>query len=64
VTENDTTLPKAAPDSRAVFVPTAARLRMLWVSPGTVLDIALVITVRLGTRRQEAFGSSLVDPRA
>ena len=37
---------------------------MLWMSPSTVLNIALVITVRLGARRQEAFGSSLVDPRA
>jgi hypothetical protein len=37
---------------------------MLRMSPGTVFNIALVITVRLGARRQEAFGSSLVDPRA
>ena len=62
--ENDITLPKAAPDSPGVFLPTAPRLRVLWMSLSTVLNIALVITVRLGARRQEAFGSSLVDPRA
>jgi hypothetical protein len=34
---------------------------MLWVSPGTVLNIALVSTLLLGAHRQETVGSSLVD---
>jgi hypothetical protein len=57
--ENELTLPKAAPDSAAVFVPSAARLRMLRMSPRAVLNFTLVSTLRLGARRQKAFGSSL-----
>jgi hypothetical protein len=32
---------------------------MLWMSRRAVLNLALVSTLRLGARRQEAFGTSL-----
>jgi hypothetical protein len=59
ITQNELTLPKAAPDSPSVFLPSAPRLRLLWMSPGAVLNLALVSALRLGARRQETFGSSL-----
>jgi hypothetical protein len=49
--KNDITLPKTSLALCRVFVPAVARLRMLRMSPGAVLNIAPFITALLGVVR-------------
>ena len=49
--KNGITLPKTSPALCRVFVPAVARLRMLRMSPGAVLNIAPFITALLGVIR-------------
>ena len=51
LSKNGITLPKTPPALCRVFVPTVARLRMLRMSPGAVLNIAPFITALLGVVR-------------
>jgi hypothetical protein len=44
LSKNGITLPKTPPALRRVFLPAMARLRMLRMSPGAVLNIATFIT--------------------
>src|SRR5271166_692893 len=51
LSKNGITLPKTPPALCRVFVPAVARLRMLRMSPGAVLNIAPFITALLGVVR-------------
>jgi hypothetical protein len=45
------TLPKTSSNSYRFFALAASRVRVRWMCPGAVLDIALDITVLLGGGR-------------
>ena len=49
--EDGITLPKTPPPLCGALVPAVVRLRMLWLSPGAVLNIAPFITALLGVVR-------------
>ena len=51
LSKNGITLPKTPPALCRVFVPAVARLRMLRMSPGAVLNNAPFITALLGVVR-------------
>jgi hypothetical protein len=51
LSKNGITLPKTPPALCRAFVPAVARLRMLRMSPGAVLNIAPFITALLGVVR-------------
>jgi hypothetical protein len=56
---NGIAFPKTSPNSGRVFRAAPARLRMRWMCPGAVIDIAPGITLLFGGVRSEAFASRI-----